>query len=52
MCYHVAKLDKEIFAISVEDVVKKLPTPKSEGASERQISLISFNLDFASYNLR
>lgn len=46
-----SKSEKEIYDISVEDIIRKLPAPKCEGGSERQILLISFKLDFASYNL-
>lgn len=45
------KSESEKYDICQSDVVKKLPLPKCEGGSERQIFQITFNLDFSAYNL-
>lgn len=45
------KSETEIYDIPTSDIIRKLPMPECEGGSERQISLISFNVDFETYNL-
>ncbi|WP_341658274.1 hypothetical protein [Blattabacterium cuenoti] len=42
---------EDVYTISASDVVLKLPSPISVGASERQLSHISFDIDFNAYNV-